>query len=98
MKVIWRASLHKNCEQANQCNNSGETEEVNVLPSREKIKCNWILVKTVEEITRYELQPYPVMFGGGENMWFLLITVKESQKKRHGCDSFIACLISFIPI
>ena len=28
MKVIWRASLLKNCEQANQCNNSGETEEV----------------------------------------------------------------------
>ena len=28
MKVIWRASLLKNCEQANQCNNSEETEEV----------------------------------------------------------------------
>ena len=28
MKVIWRASLLKNCEQADQCNNSGETEEV----------------------------------------------------------------------
>ena len=27
MKVIWRASLLKNCEQANQCNNSEETEE-----------------------------------------------------------------------
>ena len=31
MKVIWRASLLKNCEQANQCNNSGETEEVSIL-------------------------------------------------------------------
>ena len=28
MKVIWRASWLKNCEQADQCNNSGETEEV----------------------------------------------------------------------
>jgi len=28
MKVIWRASLLKNCEQADQCNNSGKTEEV----------------------------------------------------------------------
>jgi len=47
-----------------------QNEDIFVLPSKEKIKCNWILVKTVEEITRYELQPYPVMFGGGENMWF----------------------------
>ena len=28
MKVICRASLLKNCEQADQCNNSGETEEI----------------------------------------------------------------------
>ena len=28
IKVIWQASLLKNCEQANQCNNSRETEEV----------------------------------------------------------------------
>ena len=28
MKVIWRASLLKNCEQADKCNNSGKTEEV----------------------------------------------------------------------
>ena len=28
MKANWRANFLKNCEQANQCNNSGETEEV----------------------------------------------------------------------
>ena len=28
MKAIWRASFLKSREQANQCNNSGETEEV----------------------------------------------------------------------
>ena len=28
MKAIWRASFLKSCEQADQCNNSGETEEV----------------------------------------------------------------------
>jgi len=46
-------------------------------------------MKTVEEITRYELQSCNVLFGGGEKMWFLLIKVKESQKKGHGCDSFL---------
>ena len=34
MNVIWRASLLKNCEQANQCNNSGETEEVRNLSQK----------------------------------------------------------------
>ena len=28
MKVIWQASLPENCKQANQCNNSLESEEV----------------------------------------------------------------------
>ena len=28
MKANWRASFLKSCEQANQCNNSGEREEV----------------------------------------------------------------------
>ena len=28
MKAIWRANFLKSCEQADQCNNSGETEEV----------------------------------------------------------------------
>ena len=36
MKVIWRASLLKNCEQADQCNNSGETEEVDFSVNCEK--------------------------------------------------------------
>ena len=31
MKANWRASFLKSCEQANQCNNSGETEEVQSL-------------------------------------------------------------------
>jgi len=62
---------------------------LNVLPSKEKIKRNCILVKTVEEITRYELQLYHVIFGEGEKMWFLRIKVKESQKKGQGCDSFL---------
>ena len=39
MKVIWRASLLKNCEQADQCNNFGENEEVYILalPCRELV-------------------------------------------------------------
>ena len=28
MKATWQASFLKSCTQANQCNNSGETEEV----------------------------------------------------------------------
>ena len=35
MKANWRASFLKSCEQANQCNNSGETEEVPILAKSE---------------------------------------------------------------
>ena len=35
MKAIWRSSFPKSHEQADQCNNSGETKEVFVLPTRE---------------------------------------------------------------
>ena len=34
MKAIWQASFLKSCEQADQCNNSGETEEVKKQPAR----------------------------------------------------------------
>ena len=55
MKVIWRASLLKNCEQANQCNNSGETEEVHKYFGACKLKSFlWETLKTDNKLCTTE--------------------------------------------
>ena len=63
MKAIWRANFLKSCEQADQCNNSGETEEVSDFKGDMRIP----------KQSSFHMNNYSYKFSGTDEALFIVI-------------------------